>query len=124
MRERREELLAMLEALSAGESLAELSAFAASLAGKHEQTLLDSLELLQSLLRDVARSGTGEAENALRRADLAGRLKRLEGRLGSGRAAALVACVDRLRGYLRFNTNRVLLAESLLAAVAGGPLPD
>ena len=44
-------------------------------------------------------------------------------RLGPLRAAEIVTSIERLRGYLRFNTNRTLIAESLLAAVAGGPIP-
>jgi transcriptional regulator of met regulon len=35
----------------------------------------------------------------------------------------LVEAVERLRGQLRFNVNRTLLAESLVTAVTGAPLP-
>jgi hypothetical protein len=34
-----------------------------------------------------------------------------------------VALADRLRGDLRLNLNKSLLAETILAAVAGGPIP-
>jgi DNA polymerase-3 subunit delta' len=122
-RERRKEIFEMLEALSAGPSAVErLPAMAAALAGKDEPTLLDGLHLLQGLLRDAARAGT-DAGEALIHADLARDLTGLARRLGAARAAELVRSVDRLRGDLRFNTNRLLIAEALLAAVAGGPLP-
>jgi DNA polymerase-3 subunit delta' len=123
-RERRREIYEMLETLSSGPSaLEQLPAMAASLAGKDEPTLLDGLRLLQGLLRDAARAGSGSGDERLLHADLAPGLIELSRRLGSERAAVLVRSVDRLRGDLRFNTNRVLIAEALLAAVAGGPLP-
>jgi hypothetical protein len=55
--------------------------------------------------------------------DLAEALGRLGYRLGAERAAVLVASVERLRGDQRFNTNRTMIAEALLAAVAGGAVP-
>ena len=64
----------------------------------------------------------GEAA-PLAHADLAPRLAALGERLGPGRVAALVASLDRQRFDLRLNLNRVLVVESLLAAVAGGPIP-
>ncbi len=121
--ERRAELLAALEALTERPpALSDLPAQAASLAGKDEATLEDSLELLLGLLRDASRIATGGAD-ALLHADLRSRLEPLGERLGARRAAALVESVERVRGYLRFNVNRLLIAESLLAAVGGGPLP-
>ena len=56
-------------------------------------------------------------------ADLGDRLAALGARLTPPRAALLVASADRLRDELRFNLNRTLIAESLLAGVAGGPIP-
>jgi len=123
LHERREELIALLESLASDRrAIADLAAHAASLAGKDEPTLLDSLELLETLLRDAARAGGGD-DRTLVHADLAPRLTRLGESLGPLRAAEIVTSVERLRGYLRFNTNRTLIAESLLAAVAGGPIP-
>jgi hypothetical protein len=114
----------MLESMSAGSrSMGRLPALAAELAGKDEPTLLDGLGLVQQVLRDAARAGAGGAEEALLHSDLAPRLASLGRRLGPARAADLIAGVERVRNDLRFNTNRPLIAESLLAAVAGGPLP-
>ena len=123
-RERRRTIYDMLDLLTAGpEAIEKLSAMAASLAGKDAASLLDGLELAQALLRDAARAGSAAAAHGLAHPDLAEGLTRLGQRLGPERAAALVAGVERLRADLRFNTNRVLTAETLLAAVAGGPLP-
>lgn len=124
MRERREAVLETLESLAPpGGRAAELPSLAAALAGSDEATLVEGLELLQGLLRDAARVGSGPGGAPLVHADLAERVEALGRRLGPERAAGLVASVDRLRGELRFSLNRTLVAESLLAAVAGGPLP-
>jgi DNA polymerase-3 subunit delta' len=117
--ERREELLDTLEAL-AGDArrVDELPGRAGSLAGKDETTLLESLDLLQALLRDAARAAAG-AEGLIH-ADLEQRIRQLGERLGAERASTLVGTIDRLRGDLRLNLNRTLVAEAVLAAVAGG----
>jgi DNA polymerase-3 subunit delta' len=122
--ERRSEILDILESLASPRApVAEMPVMAAALAGKNERTLVTGLELLQTLLRDSARAVTQAPEAALVHADLGDRLSQLGSRLGAPRAAAIVAAAERLRGELRFNLNRTLIAESLLAAVAGGPVP-
>ena len=122
--ERRQTIYEMLDLLADSPAAIEkLSAMAACMAGKDVATLVDGLELAQALLRDAARAGCSAADHGLAHPDLAAGLTRLGQRLGPERAAALVGSVERLRGNLRFHTNRVLTAEALLAAVAGGPLP-
>jgi hypothetical protein len=96
---------------------------AATLAGEDERTLSARLDLLQGLLRDVSRAAVTADGRRLVHADLEREIARLGESIGPARAAALVARIDSLRGTLRFNANRTLIAESLLAAVAGGPLP-
>ena len=123
LRERRETLLAGLERLSSRKDIGALQALGAAFAGKDEAALQTNLELLATLLRDAARSALGDAAEVLVHADLADRLSRVGRGLGAERAAALVQSIDRLRDQLRFNLNRTLVAESVLAAVAGGPLP-
>jgi DNA polymerase-3 subunit delta' len=121
---RRREVCAMLEDLSSpSPALDRLPAMAAALAGKDEPTLLDGLELLESLLRDAARAGIGGAPPRLAHADLAEATSAVARRISPARAARLISSVERLRGDLRTNTNRLLIAEALLAAVADGPLP-
>jgi DNA polymerase-3 subunit delta' len=119
MSERREQLLRMLEALVSPSlrDLGQLPGMGAALAGKEESDLVTGLELLQSLLRDCARSAAAGGEAGLIHLDLAPRLAALGKRLGAARAAELVRSVDEARDSLRFNVNRTLLAESLLAEV-------
>ena len=67
------------------------------------------------------RAASGELD--LIHVDLFDRLQALGSRLTPARAAVLVAGIDRLRNDLRFNVNRTLIAETILAGVAGAPLP-
>jgi DNA polymerase-3 subunit delta' len=123
LRAQRDRLMTALTSLAgAPDAVAELPALAADLAGKDEASFLEGLSMLESLLRDAARSVAGGSETILHR-DLDAPLASLGKRLGSERAGELIGAVERVRGELRFNLNRTLAAESLLAAVAGGPLP-
>lgn len=119
---RRELILASLESLvSSSHGVAELSAYAERLIGETEQELLLGLDLTAALLRDAARLACGST--GILHADLAPRIERLASHLGAERSAELGALTDRLRGELRLNVNKTLLAETLLAAVSGGPIP-
>jgi DNA polymerase-3 subunit delta' len=119
---RREEILAALETLTSSvEGIAKLPSIALSLAGKDEATLIESLELLEALLRDVLRLGARAEEDGLVHSDLTHRLEPLAALIPRGRAASVIRSVEKLRQGLRVNLNRKLVAESLLAAIAGGP---
>ena len=96
---------------------------AAALTGKTEAWLLESLELVEALLRDAALAATGADRAAVGHADLADRLERLGRSLGARRSAELIGAVERWRHDLRLNLNKTMVVESLLAAVAGGPVP-
>ena len=124
LRDRRAAIVELLEKLASSPSAAAaLSPMAAELAGKDEATLLTSLQLLQGILRDASRAAIDPQDTTLVHADLADRLGALGAQLTPARAALLVASTDRLRDQLRFNLNRTLIAEALLAGVAGGPIP-
>jgi len=121
--DRRDAVLEMLEALTASPAgLAGMAAYVEALVGEEEATMLEGLDLTETLLRDAARRAAGTP--SVINADVAERLARLGGRLGVARAAELSTLADRLRGELRLNVNKTLLAETLLAAVAGGPVPS
>jgi len=121
---RREEILETLLGLAAGpRAIADLASSAAMIAGAHEESLLEGLDLMETLLRDAAVAHAAGTGAMLVHPDLGPRLLSLGISLGSTRASGLVRSIERLRGELRFNLNRTLVTESLLAAVAGGPLP-
>jgi len=119
---RRDLLLTSLEALAASpRAAADLAAYADQVLGEGETDLLEGLDLVMALLRDAARVASGRG--AILHADVAPRIEKLGLGLGAERAMEIAALADRLRGDLRLNINRTLLCETLLAAVAGGPLP-
>ena len=119
---RRDQALAALEALVGSKRAAsELAAFVEQIAGEGETDLLEGLDLVMALLRDAARAAAGGG--AILHGDVAPRIERLGRALGAERATDIVALADRLRGDLRLNINKTLLCESLLASVAGAPLP-
>jgi DNA polymerase-3 subunit delta' len=121
----RSDVLGLLASLAAGpQGAAEIAAGAAALAGEDEAAMDRGLELLLTVLRDALRAAeSAEGHSMLVHADRRDELARLGRRLGRARTAALVESVEHARRDLRANVNRSLLAESLLAAVAGGPLP-
>jgi len=119
---RRSALLAALEALAASPAAAAgMTGFVNELLGDDEAWMLESFDLLAALLRDAARSAAGQS--SILHADVAPRIDALGRALGARRAAVLVGLIDRLRNDLRLNVNKTLLAETLFAAVAGGPVP-
>ena len=119
----RDAMLSDLESLASKHpAIAGMSPMAARLAGDSEDDVLDRLELLEEILRDAARAGAGPA--SLQHSDRTDRIRALGRALSPARSASILESVERLRGDVRvFHTNRTLLAESILAAVAGGPLP-
>jgi DNA polymerase-3 subunit delta' len=119
---RRDGLLTALEALAASSRAAsDLAEHAEQILGEGEADLLEGIDLVMALLRDAARVASGRG--AILHADVAPRIERLGRALGAERAAEIVALADRLRADLRLNINKTLLAETLLAAVAGGSVP-
>lgn len=120
---RRNRLLDALETLAGStRGAAEIADHASLLLGEDEDDLLEGLDLVMALLRDAARMASGHA--AILHADASPRIERLAGILGADRATDIVWLVDRLRGDLRLNLNKTLVCETILAAVAGGPVTD
>jgi DNA polymerase-3 subunit delta' len=120
----RGDVLEALESLTRSPAAAaDLPSFAAHLAGKNEVRLRGSLDLIEALLRDAAVASAGAEHSTLAHTDIAAKLERIGNDLGPRRAAEIIEALERLRHDLRFNLNRTLVVESLLAAVAGGPVP-
>jgi DNA polymerase-3 subunit delta' len=119
---RRDEVLEMVERLVRSPAgVAELPAMAKALVGEDEDSFLEGLDLVEEILRDAARTAAGAG--APIHVDRASRVASLGTRLGVRRAAELVEGIERVKADLRFHLNRTLAAESVLAAIAGGPPP-
>lgn len=125
LQDRRAALLADLLALAGDPTaVADLAEMVKRVSGAGGADLEDGIELCQGIVRDAARAAGGASPERLLHADLAADLARLGDALGATRAGALLVTFDRLRARLAFPANRALLAETLLAAVAGGPTLD
>ena len=119
MKTRRSGFLTDLNALAGSPAaLADLPDMTRRILGEGEQDLLEGLDLLQGLLRDVARSGAGLSGESLLHADIATDLSELARRFAPERTAGLIALIDQLRSDLRFNVNKTLLAETILTELA------
>lgn len=124
LRERRDALLAdLLAAARSPAALADLPESTARLIGEDADSFEIGLDLAAALLRDAAIAAITARASDLVHGDAAANLRLLGTTLGVQRSARLVEAVDELRSRLRFHANRTLLAETLLAAVAGGPIP-
>ncbi|MBZ5638648.1 MAG: DNA polymerase III subunit delta' [Acidobacteriia bacterium] len=123
-RARREEILSAIETVAArGRGLAKLPALASKLAGRDEESLIEGLDLVEALLRDAERAALELPAGSLVHADLHERLSSLGRDIGPERAAEIIRFADRVRDDLRFSLNKTLVAEALLAAIAGAPVP-
>lgn len=123
-RTRRDAVLEAVERLTARPAaLAEMARFAESVAGSSEESLAEGLGLLEGIVRDAARSALRPGDPAVIHVDVRPRIERIGAVLGAPRAAAIVRSIEVVRGQLRFHLNKTLVAESVLAALAGGPLP-
>lgn len=121
---RRDDVLEAVERLTARPpALAEMGRFAESVAGSSEETLAEGLGLLEGIVRDAARSALRPGDPAVIHVDVRPRVERIGDALGAVRAAAIMRSIEVVRGQLRFHLNKTLVAESLLASLAGGPLP-
>jgi DNA polymerase-3 subunit delta' len=124
LRGRRDEIAAILGELAAHPTaMSEIWTFGPILGSKDPDAMQEALELVESLLRDAAVVAAGAESAPLVNADLTREVTDLGRQLGPERAADLIRAVERLRGDLRFNVNRTIVAETLLAAIAGAPLP-
>jgi len=120
--ERMEAAVRVLERLGGRpDSAEELAELASEMAGSSEEDLANNLELFAALLRKAARADLGAPAPGAEA--LEPRLANIGRRLGAGRAYAMVRAIERLEGDLRFNLNRTLVAEAILAGIAGGPDP-
>src|SRR5262249_25962196 len=114
-------ILVSLETLAGSpRGAAELGTFVEWIVGDDEKDLLEGLDLVMALTRDAARLACGRSD--ILHADLANRVGKLADAPGADRAAQIVSYIDRLRGDLRLNLNKTLVAETILAAVAGAPI--
>ena len=118
-RERRESMLAVLEALTLSGDRVQLLRSAEQLAaardrGEYEQTL----DVLETLIRDAWALALGRPQESIVNGDLVKDLQRIAAELKSARAAYWLSEIEELRAALTVNINRKIASDALLMAMA------
>ncbi len=120
-RERRKEMLGLVELLAASPDRLRLLKAAQYLAdvGKKDKAEFESrLEIFVALCRDVYGLSLGETSDCVANADVTLRLEQIASRVTPERVARWVLAFDELRGQLRQNVNRQLALEAILLGFA------
>jgi DNA polymerase-3 subunit delta' len=118
-RERRESMLAVLNALTITRDRVQLMRSAEELAaandrGDYEQ----SLDTLEGLIRDAWALSLGRPAETITNQDLRDELERIAGELISKRAERWLVQIEELRGALEVNLNRKIASDGLLMSMA------
>ncbi|HEX5702761.1 MAG TPA: DNA polymerase III subunit delta' [Pyrinomonadaceae bacterium] len=114
-RERREAMIAVLEALTVARDRAALMRSAEELAAiKDRDEYEQSLGVLQVLIRDAWALSLGRPKESLVNLDVVDQLQRIAGDLRSSEAAAWLQQIEELRGALEVNINRKIASDALL----------
>jgi DNA polymerase-3 subunit delta' len=118
-RERRQSMLNILRALTITGNRVQLLRSAEELAtakdrGDYEQ----SLEVLETLIRDAWALSLGRPAGSMTNYDLINELQAIAGELGSRRAERWLVQIEELRGALEVNLNRKIASDGLLMSMA------
>lgn len=118
-RERRQSMLTVLRALTLTGDRVQLLHSSEELAaakdrGDYEQTL----DVLESLIRDAWARVLGRPAEAITNQDLLDDLQRIANELRSARAATWLTEIEELRGALEVNLNRKIASDGLLMSMA------
>jgi DNA polymerase-3 subunit delta' len=118
-RTRRESMLTILMALTVTGDRVQLLRSSEELAAARDRgEYEESLDVLESLIRDTWGIVLGRPVESLVNFDLLPDLKRCAGELTSSRAAEWMSQIEELRGVLEVNVNRRIASDGLLLAMA------
>lgn len=116
-RDRRKEMLGLVEILASGGDrlrLMKAAQFLADVGRKDRSELEARIEILVGLGRDVYALTLGEPAERLANADIVARLEQIAAAVTAERVATWIDAVERLRGRLRQNANRQVALEAML----------
>jgi len=118
-RERRQSMLTVLNALTLSRDRVQLLRSAEELAAaKDRDDYEQTLDVLESLIRDAWALALGRPAEALVNKDLLSELQRIADELRSTRAAAWLKEIEELRGALEVNLNRKIASDGLMMKLA------
>ncbi|HEX8096939.1 MAG TPA: DNA polymerase III subunit delta' C-terminal domain-containing protein, partial [Pyrinomonadaceae bacterium] len=119
-RARREAMLAVLQALALTPDRVRLLRASEELNDpKRKDDYEQSLDVLETLVRDVWATRLGGRGGQVVNEDLRSQLTKIGERVESARAAGWLLRIEGLRGQLAFNVNRKVAADALLLGMAG-----
>jgi len=118
-RERRQSMLTILNALTLSGDRVQLLHSAEQLAAAKDRSDYEqTLDVLESLIRDAWALSLGRSAEALVNKDLLNDLQRIASELRSTRAAAWLKEIEELRGALEVNLNRKIASDGLMMKLA------
>jgi DNA polymerase-3 subunit delta' len=120
-RERRQSMLAVLRALTITGDRVQLLRSAEELAAAKDRADYEqSLDTLESLIRDAWALSLGRPAESITNLDLISELQGIASELGSKRAERWLVQIEELRGALEVNLNRKIASDGLLTSMAAG----
>ncbi len=118
-RERRQAMLQVLKALTLTGDRVQLLRSAEELAATKDRSQYEeSLDVLETLIRDAWALSLGRPAETLTNHDLLKDLQRIASELTSRRAEAWLVQIEELRGALEVNLNRKIASDGLLVSMA------
>jgi DNA polymerase-3 subunit delta' len=118
-RDRRESMLAILKSLTlTGDRAHLLQASEELAAAKDRSDYEQSLDVLETLIRDAWGLALGRPDDAVINNDRIKDLNRIASELTSEKAAAWLSTIEELRGALEVNINRRIASDGLLVSMA------
>lgn len=118
-RERRQSMLAVLRALTlTGDRVQLLQSAEELAAAKDRSDYEQTLDVLESLIRDAWAIGLGGPIEAIISKDVLNDLQKIAAELPSSRAAVWLTEIEELRGALEVNLNRKIASDGLMMKLA------
>ena len=118
-RERRAEMLSVLNALVLTGDRAQLMRCAEELAAAKDRSEYEQrLDVLEALIRDAWALRLGRPEETIVNRDLLSQLQKIADEMASSRAARWLARIEEMRGELDVNVNRKIASDALLVSMA------
>jgi len=118
-RERRNEMLAILQALTITGNRVQLLRSAETLAAARDRAdYEDSLNILENLIRDAWALALGRPRGTIANIDIVSDLERIAGELKSEKGGVWLSNIEELRGALEVNINRKIASDGLVLKMA------
>jgi DNA polymerase-3 subunit delta' len=120
-RERRKEMLGLVEVLAGDRDrvrLMKAAQYMADVARKEKSEFDARLDVFVALCRDVYGLALGESVESIANSDIALRLQEIAGRVEPSRVAGWAEAIDVLKRQLRRNVNRQIALEAIFVGLA------